>query len=294
MKLIAALLTLMAIAYLSFDFFSFPRIHGSLLKEAAEPLSVEAFQALSQPYRYLGKGKQTYAFVSEDGKWVVKFFNHKYFQLPLWALLLPEEKIKREKRREFYEKSYGIAATALKEETGIVYLHQGPSPSPMPRLLAKDNLGRAHRVDLNRTPFVLQRKASLLYPALQAMRPEELDASIDQFVSLIASRIDLKIGDKDHNVEDNFGILDGRVVHLDPGRLYYEEALWDPEKLKYEWWSATHQFRKWLQVNYPERLASLDERIETNRQRVLRRSPASPSPQRDGSPPARSPAFSHN
>jgi hypothetical protein len=294
MKIIAALLTICALVYVSFDFFSIESISGQLFGEPAGDLSEEASQALSQPYHYLGKGKQAYAFVSEDGKWVLKFFNQKYFKLPFWAFLLPGEKIKREKRRKFYELSYGIAAKTLKEETGIRYLHQGPSLSPLPHLLATDNLGRSHRIDLNGTPFVLQRKAAAFYPALKAMAPEEQDAHIDQFLFLIATRIDRKIGDKDHNVEDNFGVLEGKVIHLDPGRLYYEEALWDPEKLQYEWWSATHQFRKWLTKNAPGLVTTFDERIKTNLQRVLQRSQASPSPQKDESPPARSPAFLNN
>ncbi len=276
------------------DFFSIHSISGQLLGEPAGFLSEEATQALSQPYHYLGKGKQAFAFESKDGKWVVKFFNHKYFKLPFWAVLLPEEKIKREKRRQFYELSYGIAAKSFHEETGIVYLHQGKSPSTLPQLLAADNLGRTHRIDLNNTPFVLQRKAYPFYPALKAMTPEELDARIDQFLFLIATRIDRKIGDIDHNVEDNFGVLDGKVVHFDPGRLYYDEALWEKEKLQHEWWSATHQFRKWLMKNAPDRITTFDERIETNLQRVLRRSQASLVLQKDESPPARSPAFSHN
>lgn len=294
MRVFAALLTILAVIYLTSDFFSVSSITGDLLGEPAGVLSEEASQALSQPYCYLGKGKQAFAFVSEDGKWVVKFFNHRYFKLPFWAVLLAEEKIKREKRRKFYEKSYGIAAKTLQEETGIVYLHQGKSPSPLPQLHATDNLHRSHRIDLNKTPFVLQRRAFPFYPALEAMTPEELDVRIDQFLSLIATRIDRKIGDIDHNVKDNFGILEGKVIHLDPGRLYYEEALWEEEKLKYEWWSATHQFRKWLMKNAPGKITSFDERIETNLQRVLRRSQASLSPQKDALLPERSPAFSHN
>ena len=163
----------------------------------------------------------------------------------------------------------------LKEETGIVYLHQGMTPVLLPQVAVKDKMGRTHRIDLNEVPFVLQKKAQPLYPALSGLSSEELECAIGEFLSLIAFRIDLKIGDGDHEVENNFGMLNGKVVQLDPGRLYFEEALWEPEKLKYEWWSATHRFRKWLERTHPDQVISFDRRIETNLQRVLQRSQAS-------------------
>src|SRR5689334_14456085 len=52
-----------------------------------DPLSTEEQQQLdrilSQPFRYLSAGSQSYAFVSEDGKYVIKFFRmkHRVFHL---------------------------------------------------------------------------------------------------------------------------------------------------------------------------------------------------------------------
>jgi hypothetical protein len=293
-KWVAAFLAILTYVYFSSDFFSIQSISGHLVGDVAEPLSEEAALALSQPYHYLGKGKQAFAFLSADGKWVVKFFNQKYFKLPFWAAIFPKERTKRESRKKYYEESYEIAAKMLRQETGIVYLHQGLSLTPLPRLFATDKRGRSHGINLNEIPFVLQRRVELLYPALEKMDPEELDAAINQFLSLIALRIDLKIGDGDHDVEHNFGFWDGKVIHLDPGRLYKQEALWEHALLKYEWWSATHQFRKWLEKNYPERIISFDEAIETNQQRVLQQSQASPSPQKGALLQVQFPAFSNN
>ena len=275
------LLVILVLVYFRIDFFSIASISGPLFGEAAEPLSQEASLALLQSYHYLGKGKQAYAFASADGKWVLKFFNQKYFKVPFWAAFLQGERTKREKRRKFYLGSYRIASKLLKEETGIVYLHQGLGQTPLPQLALTDKAGRTHRIDLNETPFVLQKRAEPLYPALKALTSDELNPAIDQFLTLIASRIDLRIADGDHDVKNNFGMLEGRIVHLDPGRLYIEEALWEPEKLKYEWWSATHRFREWLEQNHPDRLTFFDKRVETNLQRVLQRPPASPLPRTD-------------
>ena len=273
-------------------FFSELPIYGPLFEASSSPLSYDTQVALSQGYHYLGKGKQAFVFASEDDKWVIKFFNQKYFKIPFWASLFSKERAKRESRRKYYLESYRIAATMLQEETAVAYVHFGPSEVPLPQLELTDKISRKHRIDLNEVPFVLQRKAEPFYPALEFLSPEEVGIAVEQFLSIIAGRIDKKIGDGDHEVECNFGMLGGRVIHLDPGRLYFEERLWEPEKLKYEWWSATHRFRKWLQQHHPERISSFDSAIETNLQRVLLRSQASPSPQIDGSLQERSPAFS--
>src|SRR3569832_1407459 len=40
----------------------------------------EAQKALAQPYRFLGKGAQSFVFASEDGQWVIKFFRHHHLK----------------------------------------------------------------------------------------------------------------------------------------------------------------------------------------------------------------------
>src|SRR5579872_1148087 len=107
------------------DGFSLSLIEGPLpLKEMDridwDPVSIE--QALSQPFHYLGKGRQSFVFASEDGKWVLKFFNQKYFQdpwyvkfeWPFFSKQREHELSKRARRREFYLNSYRIAARELK------------------------------------------------------------------------------------------------------------------------------------------------------------------------------------
>ena len=167
MKRFAAFIAILALLYFGVDFFSLASISGQLSSEMSEPLSQEALEALLQPYHYLGKGKQSYAFASKDGKWVVKFFNHKYFKLPFWAAAFPKEKAKREKRKLFYLNSYRIASKLLKEETGLVYLHQGWNLSPLPQLAATDPMGISHWINLNDIPFVLQKKSGAFLSAPQ-------------------------------------------------------------------------------------------------------------------------------
>ena len=231
---------------------------GPLLARSSAVLSEEAKDALSYRYRYLNKGRQSFAFISENGKWVIKFFNQKYHALPFYAAWMQKERAKRAKREQFYRESYSIAAEHFAEETGIIYLHMGPTIDRLPVAEISDRLGKIHRIDLNQMPFVLQKKAEPFYPSLASLPIEE---GIEQFIALIAKRIGKKIGDTDHDVEHNFGVCDGRVLHLDPGRFYLEERIFESEKWDHEWWSATHRFRNWLEQEYPESVAFFDQAL---------------------------------
>lgn len=284
----------LAALYVQSHFFAISTIRGPLFSDQASTLSSEAEQALSQPYRFLSQGKQTYVFVSADHKWVIKFFNQKYHRIPLWTFWFPKQRMKRQMRKKFYLESYQLAWSSFKEESAIIYLHVAPGSSSLPRLDLTDKMGCNHSLDLNDVPFVLQRKAVPLYAAMECMSEELFDHTLRQFLGLIAKRIDEKICDGDHEVEKNYGILDGRVVQFDPGRLYKKECLWESECLRYEWWSATHRFRKWLQKHRPEKLILFDNELETNLQQVLQRSQVCPALQTDELRQAQSPGLLDN
>jgi len=259
-------LSLTWVACVRTDGFSVALIEAPLLKGSSLPLSLAGEKALSQPFHYLSKGRQCFVFESEDGKYVLKFFNQKYLKMP-WYAFLPlvheKEKAKRAKRRHFYLHSYELAFREFGEE--ILYLHLGPAQEKLPILQATDKAKRSFLMDLNQFPFVLQRKGIPLYTALSAVYEKEgmegLCREIDFFVDAVASRIEKHIADSDRDVEHNWGVIDGHLFHLDPGRLHMDERLVCPIQQKTEWWSATHRFRDWLEELSPEAAVYLDQRI---------------------------------
>lgn len=241
------------------DGFSPTAIEGPLTEQIT-PFSAEAKAALSQPYRYLGKGRQCFVFASEDQKYVVKFFNQRYLQVPWYAFLSSQERAKRAQRQHFYEHSYEIAFRELGEE--ILYLHMGRADLPLPSLSLRDKANRTHHLDLNTFPFVLQKKGTPFYEGLEAVYAKEgltgLCREIDAFAGAISLRIAKHIADADQDIEHNWGYIDGRIFHLDPGRLYYDPQLKEPERLSQEWRSATHKFHRWLQKTHPDAIPHLE------------------------------------
>jgi hypothetical protein len=253
-------ITLSYIAYSRTDGFSPSLIEGPLFTQHSPPPTSEVQAILSQPFHYLDKGRQCFVFESEDHKYVLKFFNQSYFRLPWYSFLAPREKTKRALRHHFYEHSYEIAFRELGEQ--ILYLHLGPAKGCLPILALKDKAKQKREIDLNATPFVLQRKGSPFYEGLTQVYEKEglegLYREIDRFVGAVATRIEKKIADGDHDVEHNWGYVNGEIFHLDPGRLYYDEQLTEPNRLKDEWRAATHSFHKWLTKHYPEAATHLE------------------------------------
>jgi hypothetical protein len=258
-------------------------ISAPLIADRIAAPSPEIEAILAQPYLYLGQGRQSFVFVSEDGQSILKLFNRRYIEIP-WYTSSSQEKIKRDRRKHFFLESYPLAEKYLKEETGILYVHLGQTDRPLGKISLIDKASRLFSIDLNEVPFVLQRKGVPFYPALSE---ENLPFSIEAFLNIIAKRIAYGIADADHDVEHNFGLLDGKPFHLDPGRFSLCENFNETERSRQEWWSATHRFRDWLEEKYPAFISFFDAKrsaAQTNSMRAQPPLPTSPALQTDGSP----------
>lgn len=241
-------------------------------EKIAAPLYEEGkevdLKELSQNYYFLGAGRQSFAFVSADGKSVLKFFNRKYFQMPWYSFVLPDQTAelkKRNLRKKYYSESYPLAEKLLREQTGLLYVHSGKTKN-LPNVIVQDQANRLFTIDLNRVPFVLQRRGEPIYLKLQKIREtkgdEALLSALDDFLQLLALRISLGIADGDHDVEHNYGFFDEKPFQLDPGRLYLRD-LSNEKAISHEWWVGTHSLRKWLKKQYPDLVSQFDN-MENN------------------------------
>lgn len=247
------------------DGFYIDIIEAPLLSSEPNLPSKEIITVLSQPYFYLAKGRQSFVFQSLDGKYVLKFFNKKYLQDPWYTVFVGRsEKQKRERRRLFFNQSYEIAYNELGDE--ILYLHRGNSET-LPEVFIVDKVKEENIIDLNKIPFVLQRKGipfdSYLDILYQRFGIEGLYELIDQYLVEIKRRIDKNIADADHDVIHNWGVFLGRVFHLDPGRLYYDD-LTSTKRRSEEWDNASRNLYKWLKKRYLPAAEYLKEQVKKN------------------------------
>lgn len=188
---------------------------------------------LDQPFHYLDCGNQCYAFISQDGLYVLKLF--KYAQSPVPSLFTkipllnrfkpfrPHrlKKIAWKRQRDFC--SYQIAHDSFSQETGLIDIHLTPTYHDYPTITLTDKLRCAHKLDLNMAPFVLQKRATPIYKQLRAWiaagQQEEAKKGITSLLILLKKRINSNLQDDDVHFYSNFGFIGNEAIQIDPGHF---------------------------------------------------------------------------
>jgi hypothetical protein len=227
---------------------------------------------LDQKFFYLSKGRQSFVFLSEDGEYVIKFFNKHHYLFPKWLkrLHLPaflEEwkarKIHNRKKRKhttFY--SYQLAFQKLKEQTGLVYIHFQKEPIFSKPLEIEDRTHKSFLVNLNALEFVIQKKVILLTEEIRNFQKEKnifaVEKLLSQFLENIYQRCEKKIVDQDLDAPINYGTMEGNVMVFDAGRFsQHSEGFFSQEMRK-----SVESFRVWLEKNAKEHVRFFDEHVE--------------------------------
>lgn len=234
-------------------------------------------QALSQPYYFLDKGAQCYVFLSEDGRYVIKFFKLHALSPPIWLdlLQLPMNlsplRIQKilEKRQSLHKTftSYKIANEEMKEETGILFLHLNKTQCLHQKLTIFDNLKIAHSLNLDEMEFLVQKRASLFYPFLEkTIRDKGIDSVkpiLSDLVHFLVERNRKEIFDKDPDLATNFGVLENKLIQIDVGRFRKDAHRKDPTVYHDEILRITDQFNQWLKMKYPSLSSHLEQEISS-------------------------------
>lgn len=226
---------------------------------------------LSQNFKYLGKGCQSYVFASEDGQYVMKFFKYQRFRPQEWLqyfTFIPGmkeyTKAKIEKKRRKLEgvfTSWKIAFEDLQPETGVVYVHLNKSNDLNKTVVIYDKVGWKHVLNIDDYEFMIQKKARMLCPTLQEMmangQMNEAKGLLDHLLRLVLSEYGRGLADNDHALMQNTGVVDGRPIHVDAGQFIKNSKVKESKVSNQELFNKTWKFRKWLQKNFPELEAHL-------------------------------------
>lgn len=225
----------------------------------------EVISILSQPFTYLGKGFQSYAFVSADGNYVLKLFRLESGNL-IWGRLLADSikaafgvKTRRIRSYECAEDVFSaskISFDQFREETGLIFVHLNPQQG-LPLIEIRDYLGFAHSLDPSVTRFVLQKRAEKLFPALNhALRNdrESFNQMVRSFSLLLSSFKNKGVSPDDSKMPSNFGFLGDQAIQIDfaSNSLNFENAALQSAKFR-------SKMRAWLQVKAPDALQYLDD-----------------------------------
>ena len=214
---------------------------GSLVPvEGAEILKPEMEKILSQKFFYLGRGTQMTAFVSQDGVYVIKFFNPRRFVREEWFYDFKKLKrlcslkwfsnayFQRKKRLNTLAERYRLAFHELKEESGLVYIHINSSTNPNKVIEVFDRDERRSLLDLNSCPFILQKNVDLAIHYLQSQLKlgniKQCKNSLESLADLFISRAQKGFSDRNQSLEYNYGFYKGQAVQLDLGRIVKQDG----------------------------------------------------------------------
>lgn len=240
------------------------------------PEQAELTAALGQSYAYLGKGCQSYVFLSQDKEYVIKFFKYQRFRLQPWLeyapplpALLQYKKEKKEKKwdkLDGFVKSWKVAFEHLKEETGLVFVHLNKTQHLQKNIHLTDKLGLSHQIDLDQTEFCIQRKANMLCDVLLEFKKtgnlEGAQVLVSDLLNLILSEYERGLADNDHALMQNTGVANGQPIHIDVGQFVLTEEVKQAAVYHQELVTKTYKFKQWLKAEYPEMAQFLENRLQ--------------------------------
>ncbi|NGX59510.1 MAG: hypothetical protein KR126chlam3_00662 [Chlamydiae bacterium] len=228
-------------------------------------------EIFNQPFYFLGSGVQCYAFVSADGETVLKVFKH-YHLWPSSKILrkLPLPKFlqnwknsilaKREKRIGSIFASAQIAQNQLQQQTGVFHLNLNPKKRRYPKLTIFDKIGIRYELDLSKTPFLLQKKADLIFSYLETHKEKTMEI-IDSLFTCIHNRTELGISNTDPIMHRNFGIRDGEVMEIDIGSFISNPHVKNPLFAKRELFYETLELKDWISKHTPELTKYFEQKL---------------------------------
>lgn len=230
-------------------------------------------EILSQKFNYLSKGAQCHVFESADGKWVLKFFRHHHMRPPLWLVALPSfldpwRSNKIEKKWSKLHKdfaSYKLAYNRIKERTGIVFLHLNKTSDLKQTVTIVDRLHIEHVLNLDEMEFILQKKARLVYPSIDAWMHEgnvtAAKAALTDLVAVLKMRFEQGIFDKDPDLNTNFGFIDQRAIQIDVGRFKGGTFQTNACQCRDDIIRITDNLKQFLDAHYPPLSEHLQQEI---------------------------------
>lgn len=228
---------------------------------------------LNQKFKFLCKGRHTFVFISENNKYVIKFFRFHRYRLPINLQIgksLPFissicEKLEKELDILYLETmdSYRLVYEKIKNETATVYVHLNKTSDLNKKFRIIDKFNISYVINLNDFGFVIQKKAKTFSKKLLECKNDTriVEDLLTSFFINLRSIYKKGILNKDRHVLNNLGIIDNKVVEIDVGRFAFYKELSKKDILEKEAYQYTTYLRKWLSKNIPEALPFLDSQL---------------------------------
>lgn len=221
---------------------------------------------LNQPFYYLGKGAQSYAFVSQDGEYVLKFFKFKHLRpkwfLPLLPSIGPFDRYKRsllaKQKRKVHSlfAGYALAYQENRDQSQLLHVHLMSTQNAYPIATIFDKMGREWQINLDEVPFLIQRKgedlSTRIAHQLDQGQIQEAKISLQKILDMYMVEYQRGLFDRDPFVMQNTGFIQDEPFHLDVGKLTKEIRIKDRDVYKNDLKIVMWKISDWIAKHYPQ------------------------------------------
>jgi hypothetical protein len=247
--------------------------------------SEEADAIMTQDFRYLGRGRQAFAFESMDGKYVLKFPRGDIYKIPFWLKTLPlkarraRQLSRRAERERDILESFQLAMEELKESTASIAMNCACSSSrdrffppffkangEQKTVRVIDKIGRSFHIPLGDTYFILQKKKQLFQDVVVQANALEgmagVEKVLDALFQVIVKRTEKGILNRDGSFLRNYGFDEEGAYQTDVGSFYKVEVVSRKEVYLRSMELSVKPIRRWMKEMHPEWLEILDRLVE--------------------------------
>ena len=259
--------------YWQTDGFARSRIYGWTQELEGRWWNAEADRAICQNFTYLGRGRQAFAFVSQDRQYVLKFPRGDIYKLPFWLRVLPlkswrKRQIARKALRELgvLQSAY-LAMEELQDATALIAMNFSFRKGPEQKWVKlTDKAGRSHHIALSNTYFILQRRKELFRDIIQEAARKEgiggVEKVLDGVFKVIVERTQKGILNRDGSFLRNYGFDEKRAYQTDVGSFFKVNQPIGKELFFRSMELSVKPIRRWMSLKHPEWVDLLDQKRE--------------------------------
>ncbi|MDB6081891.1 MAG: hypothetical protein JWO53_1163 [Chlamydiia bacterium] len=220
-----------------------------------------------QPFHWLSKGYQAYAFESQDGEYVIKFFQQQrlrdrpFVKHPFSFCFSRSFHQKTESMKNNREEIFSSSKLVFEEipnEAGFLFVHLNKTNNLLRGIRICDAAGQSFKVLPDEVSFIIQKKAQYVLPTLTTLmnqgKVEEAKVRIDQIFALLLTLAKKGIVDTDHALirNNNIGFVKDRAIYIDTGHISKHTDLDVCKQMDYEFRKRLQPLHDWLSIKFPE------------------------------------------
>jgi len=242
--------------------FSLNAIKILYLKPRPKSLSVNEIthlkELIKRPYTYLDRGRQSFVFISEDKKNILKFFDARCLKETSFFSFPSKNDIARCQRKlKSLLDGYKIASIYDFKNSALIFWQLQPNPDIAEVVVVKDRFGLSHTIPLAQVTFVIQKVATPtrvdISNLLDKGNVEKAKEHLGMIVDMYLQEYSKGLYDTDHNFMYNTGFIEDQPVRIDLGRLKFDNRMKKTEFFASDLEAvAIKRLDGWLTRHYPK------------------------------------------